>query len=592
MKQNSLVRQIVQKLNEHIYKLQEGTYLLRLDLLPDSTSQQFLLSENEEKSRRASFEASTKLPYYQRVPKSVSDRFLKELYPQNNELSQFYTKFKSHNKINHSSLYESYCQLPQPGVAHMRYQDFEVFMKEFSEFRKWVRPNKLLLTNLHLLKKKSMLKLYLKALTVRREHLNALLHITQDMKMAGIPISNNERRCLIYKTFYRDRFDILHHVQTWPRDNYHKRAVLNAINRLPFDMDTFTNLRDSFGESLDIDTLNMFLFTALRHRDKEVSSAVLSAYVPGSYNRDTFKILIENLAFQHGNAYLEYIDLLVTQYPFLIDIRLVNTIMSSLINRHQCEEAESVLAAVLGRGLPNLEPAEMFLKLLSYEDKKSYTQLLRKYDALPSKPFCILQPTPQTFLPFLKFHCEQRTGFSHILDLLLRAENIARLPLTTQMFKYAYQSFARTPCRAEELQYITGRLIEYHDINNMGQDSWSKEIINEGALPEKLVAFLETSRHETPTYNVNGSKFLKLSSELMAVIFEAYKVCLDRQHELRNKVVIIEEDLNKLVAAAVVHNKLQQPVGRNQPIALSKLDEITYMRKMSLLMLFDLDISI
>ncbi|OBA19934.1 hypothetical protein METBIDRAFT_14924, partial [Metschnikowia bicuspidata var. bicuspidata NRRL YB-4993] len=553
------------------------------------------VTPHEAKLRRESLEKHQTFPRYQVVEPSVYGKFLKNLYPVRNSLTMLNSNREAFRQVNHDLLFRSYNTLPRPGVAHMRYEDFEHFMLQMFSFRAFLKPNMLSGTNIFLFDDAFLLKQYADANMTRQAHLKNLWQITSDLALSEIPITEYERQNLVYKTFFRERQDIMETIQSIarqgnPQDSVAAKNILNKWQSPHFDFETYKEVYLKFGDATDAEALNVILLTALRHGNMAAYSDIMSKIRADSYTRDTFKILLENLSLLgQRHEFNIWISLLVSRHIDLIDIQLLNTIIFSLVELGEPQLAESLFEALIVKSEVALTEDGRFLKLVKLDDKLKYSLYISGYDQLPSKPPVNYHPTEQTFIHILRYYCESGADFSALARLLNQVESVQMLPITSQMFKYVFRAFSLHEYTIDNLQYMLYKLLEAHDLNSGARDTWVREQINNSALPQDLSRFLNEVMAEPPApeFTVGDNNFVKLSNTLVRQVFLAFRHTLGPNAELKDRVQTIEKDLEDALQEAYGRHKMRILRDELEPIDLNEREELVYLKKTSLFKLLD-----
>ncbi|GEQ69146.1 hypothetical protein JCM33374_g2817 [Metschnikowia sp. JCM 33374] len=478
----------------------------------------------------------------------------------------------------------------------MKYEDFEQFMNHMFTYRAFSKPNSLSGTNIFLYNDDYIVKQYTDAHTLRQSHLNTLWQITNDLDSAKIPTSESEQRNMIYKTFFRDRQDIMKKIKSIvergnPRDAAAAKTALREWQSPDFDYQTYKDVTSRFDKASDPETLNVLLFTALRHDNTLAYLEIMSKFAPENFTRDTFIILLENLAFLGKfEDYTKYLSLLIWRHIALVDIQLLNITISSLVNLGEPELAISLVKHLSIPGEAILGENESFLKLIKRDDKVRYSSYIAAYDRLPKKPPVNYHPTEQSFLPILKHYCETGAGFDKLLGLLTQVESVRMLPITSQMFKHIFRGFVLHKYDIGDLQYMLGKLIEVHDLNSGSRDAWIRDQINDSTLPDDLSRFLNEIMTEprAPGYNIEDNNFVKLSNGLVRQVFRAYHHTLGRHSDLKEEVMLIERELNEALKMAEERHKSRVIRDELEAVDLHERKEFVYIKKKSLLKLLDI----
>lgn len=550
------------------------------------------LTEQEAAHRQRSLEAFRNLPLYRKTSAQSYNAFVKSLYPAQNGLSHLKPSLFSKSQVNHSTLYKRYSDLPSPGVGHLRSDDLEEFMAQMLNNRVFSKPNVLSSSTISTYNEGFVLKQYYKALAYRKEHLRKLWHITKDMEEAGIPLTDYERRQMVFMTFYRDRPDIIRQIRACKAHLSDKNPEHDLDNDLPqFEWKTYSDLLALDPQTYaNIDFFNTLLFCALRHENWKAEESLLKQIGIDNFTRDTYKILLDNYAMLgRKEQFVFYLDILSSKHPYLLDIKLLNIIIRSICFLGYPELSERLVVPFFEHGGKLLSEENSFLKLLTYTDRLEYSAYLKAYDQKHSSSPIKLCATERTFLPLLEHYCVTGADFSHILNLLFYIEVGWELPLSSVLFKLLFRAFSLNNYNPADLQIISAKLIEQHDKYYDFGDSWIKERINQTSIPPNasstLLKILEdsVSKH---AIREDGA-MLKFSNGLTRLIFKAYYTAYKDDAVKTKKISAIESKLqNKLVEAnALTILRLEDEL---QPGDLNQRSELTYLKKASVLELLDI----
>lgn len=581
----------VDRIQEHILKTNNAKLITQVVSERDISILKAPVTETEAVQRIRSLEDFRKLPLYQKTSAQSYNAFIKSLFPARNGLSQLKPSQFVKSQVNHSTLYKRYSDLPSPGVGHLQSQDLEEFMAQMLQSRVFSKPNALSSSAVLTHSDGYLLKQYRNALEYRKEHLRKLWHITKDMEEAGIPLTDFERRQMVFMTFYRDRPDIIKTIQACKAQWGDKDSEHDPDNDLPqFEWKTYRDLL-----ALDpmtyanIDFHNTLLFCALRHKNWWAEESLIKRIGSDNFSRDTYKILLDNHAMLgRAEQFALHLDALSTKHLQLLDINLLNIIMRSLSALGYPELSERLTVPFVEHNGRRLSENESFLKLLTYSDKCKYSAYLRAYDRKCSSFPIRLCATERTFLPSLKYYCDSGTEFSRILSLLYHMEVGWQLPLSSVVFKLLFHAFTLKNYGPENLQTITMKLIEQHD-RFYDSDSWIKERINQTSIPKNasntLLKILEDS--VSKDHIAEDGALLKFSDGLVRVIFKAYYSTYKDNAEKIKQISAIENNLQAKVAEAtsVTTLRLEDEL---QPSDLNQRSELAYLKKTSVLELLDI----
>lgn len=582
----------VDRIVEHILKNKNAKLISRIVSQNDIPKTTNHVTNQEAAHRQKSLEEFQKLPLYQKTSAQSYNAFIQSLFPARNGLSQLKASQFMRKQVNHSTLYKRYTDLPSPGVGHLRSEDLEEFMAQMIQNRVFSKPNVLSSSTVLTYNDEYLIKQYRNGLNYRKEHLRKLWHITRDMEEAGIPLTDYERRQMVYLTFYRDRPDIVKRIQTCQAHLNGKESEFDLEDELPqFQWETYSNLL-----ALDpltyanIEFHNTLLFCALRHKNWHAEKSLLNRIGSENFSRNTYKILLDNHA-MHGRIepFSMHLDALSSRHLHLLDIQLLNLIIRSVSALGYPELSERLVLPFFEHDGESLEDSEKFLRLSTFSDRKKYSLYLRAYDQKYASNPIKFFATERTFLPLLEYYCVSGADFSRISNLLFYLEVGWGVPFSSVMFGLIFRAFTSKKYDPADLQVITMKLIEQHDRYNDSSDSWVKERINQTSIPENATKTLLKIIGESALKHlvVEDGTMLKLSNGLMRLIFKAFYTTYKDDTEKIKKISAIETNLQNEITEATSLNSLRMD-DELQPADLNQRSELTYLKKTSILELLDI----
>lgn len=585
----------VNKIKDYIVQCQSAPFLSQTVSTNDiSYSYNALLTDTEKAHRQKRLEAFRNLAQFQKTPPRAYNAFLKNLYPANRGFSQLKASSFSRSEVIHSTLYKSYLNLPTPGAGHLKDRDLEEFMKQMFHSRVFVKPNVLSSSAFPIYNERYLLSQFADALQYRKEHLRKLWHIAKDMDEAKIPLTDYERRLMVFMTYYKDRPDILGLIDSFRAQlpNLSQEYALLKETKFPeFDWNTYRELA-----TLDFDVVhtvefkNTLLFCALRHANWLAEKDILSEFKKENYTRDTYKILLDNHAMFHRLSSFEgYLSALASDHLHLLDINLLNIIIRSLTFLNKGELAIDLASPFFECGAKDLRPQDTFLKLLTYSDKRKYSAYLNAHDKIQPEHQVRFYASEKTFLPLLSDFCSNGADFVDIMSLVYYIEMGWKLPLSSQVFKLLFNAFTTNSYGPENLEFVTTKLIEQHDRYYDTADSWVGERLNETSIPDKTRKYLydildtEVLKH----HGTDEAVFLKISNGLVRAIFKAYRNTYKDDAEQIKRINEIETELEKQLMKANGQTPARTE-DKLRPADLYSRDEATYLKKSSILELLDI----
>lgn len=463
--------------------------------------------------------------------------------------------------------------------------------------RDFVRPNSLSPTSKYYYLNEQMIQAFVSAQRSRKAHLASFWKVARDMNEANVPVTRHEQRQLLYMTLYKERPDILAMVTdayeslNKSLENYLTYADMykSAISS-EYSPSTLALFRDLFKDDWDIDTLNMFLFTAFRHGDDATFKRFLHELKKLKPNKKTFLVILEKYA-SSGDVFLfsSWLQILATEYPHLVEIKLFNTIVKCLTLMDFVDQAQNLVSVFSPNKLHRLEPHELFLKQLTIDDREIYNNYWRAYEESRSVENISLYPTEETFLPLLSAYCNDlKVDFDTILGLLYQAELVWGIPITTRMYKLLFHSFRGSRHTVVELKFVTGKLVASHDVSYGNNEAWIKSQLLNIELPSNVMGVLSLVIGEdyvdtTPSQGC----FIKLSDELVHAVYMAFDNCLQNMPtEQALAAKAYKEYLARLAEARQEYRRSMEPDATL--LDLNARDEFMYIKKGLIIDLLDI----
>lgn len=597
MAQHSWTKQLgasLGRIRHHILHAPKANYLSRISNPAQTDS---LVSEAETSARTKQITRFQSLNPQDVDPITYS-QFLAALHPISSGMGQLLRQGTAPVPVNHAELFNTYCLLPHPGVAYMRPEDFERFSAQMLRRRDFLKPNSLSPTSRFYLLSEQIILAFSRAQELRKRHLSMLWKIAQDMNVAEIPLAHNEQRQLIYMTLYKDRQDILAVVDEAFHQLNKSLLTYNEYEQMykdaqetQYSRDSFLQFRAAFKDDLDIDTLNVFLMTALRHKDTESVTELMDELQNLEPNRETFQILLENLAYDHDiPQYFQTLQLLSTKYVNLVDSRLLNTLIKSLIELDMTEHAETLVNLFGADRFVPLETDELFLKQMTTADKQKYLSYWKTREQSSAKPPMAIYPTEDTFLPLLSAYCSSHNSvpFETILNLLFQCEQIWGIPITTRMFKHLFWSFTTSDHSIEDLRLITGKLVASHDVTYLDNDAWLESQLMNVDLPSNVMEVLNGAMEDKdmPVFQSDQGRFIKLTDELVQGIYQAFDHVLKNNPDLQKQAAAAHEQYKARLASA--RSETQPLILAPTLLELNQREEFMYIKKGFIIDLLDI----
>lgn len=583
----------VGRIRSRILNSGPGNYISgRVTPIPKPVS----VSDEEAHFRRAKLQ-KFRDSHPQDVDAASYSQFVHALYPLSDNLGRFSGQEASPTSVNHANLFEAYSRLPSPGVAYIKPQDFECFMAQVIHRRDFVRPNSLSLTSSYYFLSEQIINAFSKAQAARKSHLAEFWKVAGDLNVAEVPVTKNEQRQLLFMTLYRDRPDVLEMVQhafesmNKALEKYEFYAEkLRQAHETMYSAKRVAQFREALKDDLDIDTLNMFLFTAFRHNDAKTRDHVLGEIEHFEPNRKTFQVVLEGFAYESNvGQFASYLHLLSTSHLDLVDVRMLNTLVRCLARLDMVDAAESLVGAFSADLFRPLQKDEQFLKQMTISDRDTYARHWTAYEQLQHKPVLSVYPTEDTFFPLVAAYCRSEdVSFDKIVGLLFQAEQVWGIPLTTRTYKMVFHSLATASRTIDDLRFATGKLVASHDAMSASTDSWlSAQILNVEVPANAASVIHGILQSDTTTVAPKDQGcFVKLSDELVLAVYRAFVHVLHDQPELQGQAADAHAEFKKLLAAA----RSEYTQGLRAAPSLSDLasrDEFTYIKKGFIIELLD-----
>lgn len=581
----------VDRIQKFISRNQNAPFLLQVVDLSKVPTSRPRIGDSEVAHRQRCLQEFQRLPRFQTTSPCSYNELLRNLYPGQNGLSQLKPVPFAGSYVNHSSLYRCYMSLPSPGVGHLQPTNFEEFMRQMFDNRVFAKPNVLASSVSDYYDEKYLLRQYYEALYYRKSHLRKLWQIAKDMDAAKIPLSDYERRQMVFMTFYKDRPDIARYVLALLSNSKETLRKNPSEDESPvFDWATYKEFSslDTMSPG-DIEYKNTLLFCAVRHSNWLAEQDILQQIGRENFTRDTYKILLDNHA-SHGRLYsfVPFLDLLSSSHMHLLDIRLLNIIIRSLVGLGFPNLSKMLLSAFLQNDAELLSSSDCFLKQLTYSDRTKYSAYLHTYDQSYHGTPVRLFATEQTFRPVVEHYCAVGSNFTDIMRVFFAIEVGWGLPLSSQAFKNVFHAFTTAQYSTEDLQLITMKLTENHD-RYYNLDSWVNEKTSQTSIPPNASKILlEVLNNDSPKHHgTDEGAFLKLSNALMRLVFKAYNTTYKNNPEKRAAIGQIETQIWRQLENA----KARLPPrfsDRLVPADLYGREELAYIKKTGLLQLLDI----
>ncbi|CCE80292.1 Piso0_003405 [Millerozyma farinosa CBS 7064] len=572
-----------------------------------------------------------------RVPQIAYNKFLKALYPfkevytHQDELS-LGSNFARFSLINHDLIYKEYSELPKPAPLYMEPNHLEEFLDQFFFLRDFIRP-----TNMGRSFKSSSKVIYARyreQANRRKNHISMCSHIIEDMKMAGLPLSTQERNRLIFMSFFKDDHQIIQKVTRAVEALNLGEEKSRLLSNKDFNWKSYKTIKEQFIQEssegkLHISTYNTLLSIACRHDCAVVLNDILhdlgldfllevtnESKPIASANRETIEILLSYFSYnprgKNADKFYSVVKYL-TESNITPDIRIVNEIIKGLIRLERMDEANYVLYCLFQNpGLTlntypdssQFSPERIIEKGLTYECKKYYKEVLQIYDfvkhVLNEKNISVeshfeVRPNESTFKPFLDYYCSPtNANFSAegVLAYIRDAEENG-LILTTRMFQVIFEKFITmnsghhpdTDWSYDMLNAVTSKFLHNHDIMTSSHPS-ERESVSKLILDDRLSTDFDSAK----VYQDLKGRFIKVSDHMVNIITQAHITVINNSGFIdsnKKKSIVHHIKQSKLELFECVQDKRKStPMRRDQSLSVN--EEVVYLKKAFIIDLIDL----
>ena len=450
------------------------------------------------------------------------NNFIKELYPTNDEpfLSKFapfdlkYTATK-YRSINHERIFKRYSDLPKPAPLFLPPPILQTFIKRYILTQKHF-ANRNVLEGCFLRGDTNGLSNALRNENARRqEYRNLCQSILNDLKQAGLELTEQEQVRMIYLSYFKDRHDITAFVGTDQELGYRS-----------FTFEEYKLLLDTFGIRRDL--LGVLLFLATRHNQFDIICDILPKVGLGSIigveNTNYLKLtdisLINLLGYFHTfinrPQYIQYLDNTIdemNQIPVITN-EIVDSLIKVLTDLELVKHAEILFETAYFQSDSSDRDEEVLT-----EWRYIYTKL--KVATGDKSVFYKLSPNHLSFSTLFQGYC--RSGsFDKIQQLMHVMDNLTNQKMSTKMYFVILKGFlTRSDWNIDNLQFILTRMLNELDSNKDNDDLNSLRVLSSYSNNS---IFLDQWVDEG---TVSDSP-LRLSNLLLECIFMA---CTERLHQ-------------------------------------------------------------
>ncbi|KAL6449443.1 hypothetical protein SBY92_004355 [Candida maltosa Xu316] len=371
--------------------------------------------------------------------------------------------------------------------------------------------------------------------------------VINDIKAANLPITQQEQIRLIYLSFYKDRQDLLHHLNH------------DELNYPGFKWTDYQTILDSFGGDQRRDILGVLLFLATRHDQFDIIEDILSkanlGYVINKSGNEEMKLV--DISLIHLVSYFtQYINRpgydgylmrtveLLTRNTRVITTDIVNIVIKALLDLGYLDDAKKLFEyAFFPQNNNNNQRSEemdglenVTYKNMTPEDRiinKEWLFIYTKLKTLTKDKDVIFKliPTENSFLGFINEYCRKGVDFTHVKQMIYIMDNLAMFPLSTRIYSAIFTGFMNreTPWSLDDLVWIITRLvndIDAHDSSSFTSNNLEK-LINEGSVNfDRNVLSSHGNSSMKAIYENNDIRILRLTNHLMELIFTSVEMKL------------------------------------------------------------------
>jgi hypothetical protein len=434
----------------------------------------------------------------------------------------------------------------------------------------------------------------------RNDYVTMVGKILDDVKSCGIELSSEQQLYMAYISFYKDKPEIVDKI-TNINNHYHlseKSDPPSKITYPKFDFKLYSKLKVSLPYS--IDTFNVLLFHGIRHSQKLVIDDILkvvglshsevkqstSQVLP---NTKTIRLLLDYFL---SPAYLSSLPSLtpliqcidhINKLDLVLDIKLVNLVIKALIATKFAALAESILMEIPAN--EDQDSESIMSKQLTAEDEYTYDKLIKIFENIETitsdSTTFDLSPTESTFVPFMKYYCQ--IGDIEKTKKLLNLIQQYNIPRSSRILKPVYMSIIKHPWTASDLVEITGELISTHDHSYaLTHDNAINQL--KGDLSPALQSFVNDHLKVSEKINMPNDRrnFIKLSDDLIEVIYQAFLAVVDREY-IQGAALSREINDHKYQLQKKLEEIRGNPTGgRHSPVSRKSIyvsDEMNYLKK-------------
>ncbi|KAI3402816.2 hypothetical protein KGF56_004490 [Candida oxycetoniae] len=490
------------------------------------------------------------------------NKFIKELYPLRSDndyrlfqpSERFFDLKSNHDKysrINQESLYRRYLDLPKPAPRYLPFRILQDFLDKFA------------LSNAQFANRNVIEGCKLKGDTAsavsaivaenqrRRDYLNMVKRVFNDLKDANFEITEQEQIRLIYLSYFKDQKDILDGIED-----------TNNTKELGYNEFTFNDYKSILKTSSErSDVYGILLFLATRHDRFDVIQSILPRIGMGE--------IIGHEKDKPNNKLKNKDDKNKDHRSFKpIDISLLN-LVGFFVNHIERPGYSTYLAKTIEKikkipvingkivdhlikmlvDLKLIRHAELLFETAYFKSQGEESQMTQEWLYVYTKlkvltgdkeTFYKLSPSHVSFTSLFRGYRECQQPFERVKQLLLIMDKLSTQTMSTTMYFEIFKGFlSRADWEFDDLIFVLARLVKEIDSGKNDNDQYSlKKLISKGALNINVELQLYMAEFEPARLNPD----LRLSRLLMELIF---MVCETKLRALEEDTILAEKRLSQ-----------------------------------------------
>ncbi|CCG20923.1 hypothetical protein CORT_0A05350 [Candida orthopsilosis Co 90-125] len=407
------------------------------------------------------------------------NNFIKVLYPADDD--PFQSKFTpfdlkhtatKYQNINHEHAFKRYSDLPKPAPQFLPPSILQIFIKKYVLKQRYFANRNILEGCLLRGDANGLSNAMRNENTRREEYRNSCQSVLNDLKQAGLELTQQEQVRMIYLTYFKDRHDIVSLVGD-DKDLGYKR----------FTFEEYESILKTFGDRRDL--LGVLLFLATRHDRFDIICDILPKVGLGSIlgveNKNNLKLidisLINLLGYFHTfidrKGYIKYLANTIeelNQIPVITN-EIVDGLIKVLTDLELVKHAEILFETAYFQTPPNNEEDEILA-----EWRYIYTKL--KATTQDKSVFYKLSPNHLSFLTLFQGYCRKQS-FDKIKQLMYVMDNLTNQKMSTKMYFEIFKGLKnRSNWTIDDLRFTLSRLLNQIDANKDNNDLNSLRILS------------------------------------------------------------------------------------------------------------------